>query len=145
MKWNRNKLREKFYNECTDNWDGIPRINLAAHNLFEWFWNEFKSSIRSTKANRLYWVWMQCLEDETGQDKNDFHDYFKDKFIGYSIKEFNERSIIKEPSTKGMLQRPFYDYMKKVQAEAATEFSVTVPLPEDQGYDEFIEHYKDYF
>lgn len=143
MNWT--KLREKFFKECTDNWDGIAKINLAPHNLFNWFRDEFKSNVRSTQANKLYWVWMQCLEDETGQSRDDYHDYFKDKFIGVELKEVNGRKIIKEPSTKGMLQRPFNDYMKKVQAEAATEFSTKLPLPEDLGYEQFIAHYKDYF
>jgi hypothetical protein len=38
----RDKLREKFFRECVDPGDErqssmIPRVNLAPHNLFEWF------------------------------------------------------------------------------------------------------------
>jgi hypothetical protein len=108
------------------------------------FVTKLKKKNRSTKANALYWLWMKCLEDETGQPKEDYHDYFKDKFIGVSIKEVNGRKIIKEPSTKKMLSPEFNNYMKKVQSEAAIEFSVVVPLPEDQGFDEFYEKYKYY-
>lgn len=142
MNWN--KLRNNFFETFIDDNPSRFAGNVKPLHVFEWFKEKLKSKRRGTKANALYWVWMQCLEDETGQNKNDYHDYFKDKFIGYSIKEFNERSIIKEPSTKGMLKKPFNDYMKKVQAECSTEFGITVPLPEDQGYDQFIEHYKDY-
>lgn len=142
MNWD--KLRKDFFEECTDDYNGFKKVNLAPHNIFNWFKEKCKPKRRGTKANALYWLWMKCLEDETGQSKDDYHDYFKDKFIGYSIKEFNERSIIKEPSTAKMLSKPFNEYMKKVQAEAAIEFNTVVPLPEDQGFDQFIEHYKDY-
>jgi len=113
--------------------------------VFNWITNKLKSTKRSTKANRLYWLWMRCLEDETGEKAKEYHKYFKQKFIGAKIeKGLNNLDIVIEPSTANMLSKPFNDYMKKVQAEAATEFKTILPLPEDLGYDQFLEHYKDY-
>ena len=142
---NKDKLRREFFEECTDIVEGLPKINLSPNDLINWFIDKIRKRNRSTKANNLYWKWMQCLEHETGQDKNDYHKYFKQKFIGTKIeKGLKNVDIIIEPSTKKMLSKPFNYYMKKVQAEAATEFNVVVPLPEDLGFDEFYNKYSNY-
>ena len=145
MKINWDKLRKEYFEECTVELNGIQKINHSANNLFEWFREKLYQPVRSTKANALYWLWMKCLEDETGQSRYDYHEYFKYQFIGIRVKkDIKGNDIIKEPSTKGMLSKPFNEYMRKVQAEALTEFNTTVPLPEDEGYQQFLEHYKDY-
>ena len=41
---------------------------------------------RSVDQNRLLWLWIQCISDETGQDKDDLHEYFKQKFLGFDTK-----------------------------------------------------------
>lgn len=96
---------------------------------------------RTIKANRLYWLWMKCLEDEHGQPGNDFHELFKSQFIGVKTKQIFDKVILIAPSTKDLDTKKFNQYMLKVQAEAATEWNVTVPLPEDLGFDEFIGKY----
>jgi len=111
--------------------------------------NEFeiikKGEKRRNKANRLYWAWMKCLEDETGQDKEDYHDFFKGLYLGTSEKEVLGIVVTKEVSTKKLKVRPFYDYMQKVQLKASEKFHCTLPLPEDRGYKEFCEKYKWFF
>lgn len=50
------KLREKFFEECTDSDDGkLCKVNMAPHDLFEWvrkhiepfdgFWNRLRSFV----------------------------------------------------------------------------------------------------
>jgi len=34
------------------------------------------------------------------------------------------------------------DFMNKVKADAAIEFGITLPLPEDRYYSEFVNEYK---
>jgi len=103
-----------------------------------------KRKRRSLKANSLYWLWMQCLEDESGQSKDDYHDYFKDKFIGIYTKDIFNRKVIKEPSTKELDSKAHSYYMRQVQSEAATEFNTRVPLPEDQGFEQFMDKYESF-
>ena len=104
-----------------------------------------KGEKRSNKANRLYWAWMKCLEDETGQDKNDYHDFFKGLYLGTAEKEVLGIVVTKEISTSKLKKRPFYDYMQKVKLRAAEQFHCILPLPEDLGYKEFCEKYKWFF
>ena len=104
-----------------------------------------KGEKRRNKANRLYWAWMKCLEDETGQDKEDYHDFFKGFHLGTAEKEVLGIVVTKEISTANLKVRPFYDYMQKVQLQASEKFHCTLPLPKDQGYKEFSEKYKWFF
>ena len=31
------QIRQNFFDECTSSYEGIPKISLHPHNLFEWF------------------------------------------------------------------------------------------------------------
>jgi hypothetical protein len=104
-----------------------------------------KGEKRRNKANRLYWAWMKCLEDETGQDKNDYHDFFKGLYLGTAEKEVLGIIVTKEVSTATLKVRPFYDYMQKIQVRAAEDFNCTLPLPEDEGYKQFVGKYHWFF
>ena len=42
-----------------------------------------KRAKRSVDHNALYWMWLTCIEQETGNYKNDLHDLFREKYLGY--------------------------------------------------------------
>ena len=100
-----------------------------------------KRKKRSVNANNLYWKWLKCLEDETGQPKEDYHDYFKDKYIGVSTKVVFGKTIIKEPTTTNKNTKEFSEYMKSVKHESLHDFNINLPNPDDLGYKEFIDKY----
>ena len=37
---------------------------------------------RSVSQNALYWLWLTCMESETGHDTDDLHDYFCQRYLG---------------------------------------------------------------
>jgi hypothetical protein len=40
-------LRERFFEECTDKGaDGLQHVNIAPHDLFEWFKKEYSGAVR---------------------------------------------------------------------------------------------------
>jgi hypothetical protein len=49
-------------------------------------------------------------------------------------------SVVGGTSTLNTVQMT--DFMNKVQADAATEWGITLPLPADRYYQEFIQHYR---
>jgi hypothetical protein len=100
-----------------------------------------KRKNRSLSSNALYWLWMQCLSDDSGQDKEDYHDYFKDKYIGVSTKIVFGKTIIKEPTTTDKDDKYFSAYMKQVKHESYHKFNVVLPEPDDQGFNEFVNKY----
>ena len=58
MDTNWDKLRKEFFEECTDNYNGLRKINLTPHNLFNWFVEKLTPKTRNLTQNRalhLYW------------------------------------------------------------------------------------------
>lgn len=85
---------------------------------------------RSLTQNRFYWVYLQLIEKETGNDANDLHEYFKrtklpPKFIKVMGKE------IKVPkSTTELDKLEFGEYLEKICAETG----VPIPDPKEAGF-----------
>jgi transposase len=40
-----------------------------------------KRENRTLDQNALYWLWLTCIEQETGNSKEDIHYYCKDNFL----------------------------------------------------------------
>ena len=90
---------------------------------------------RSLAQNR--WMWFKCLEDYTGQPSQDWHDYYCKKLISRDMVTPDGEIVKLAGHTSTMNTAQMTDFLNKVQADAATEWSVTLPLPEDLGYEEF--------
>ena len=96
---------------------------------------------RSHDQNALMWLWFSCLEDETGTPRQQIHDYYCSKFLKKTI-EFNGRwETVVEGTSKQTKERMTW-FMNQIQADAASEFGITLPLPEDKYYEEFYQMYK---
>jgi hypothetical protein len=97
---------------------------------------------RSIDQNRLYWMWLTCIETETGNDRNDLHEYFKQKFIQpETVVIFGETQTKHTTTDKSTAQ--FKEYLDKIQAFAASELAITLPDPDDKHWEEFVEFYRD--
>lgn len=100
-----------------------------------------KTKPRTISQNALMWLWYTCMEDSTGQPKEDFHEYYKQKFLGRDIYIGQTPSRV-YGSTTDLNTAQFTNYLEKVKADAATEFGIILPLPEDKYYSEFVAEYK---
>ena len=100
-----------------------------------------KTEPRSIPQNSLMWMWFQCMEESTGQPKEDFHEYFKYKFLGRQLAIGKEITRV-AGSTTQLNTLQMSQYMDKIKAEALTEWGINLPLPEDLYYQDFIEEYK---
>lgn len=85
---------------------------------------------RSINQNRLYWLYLEEIERETGNSANDLHELFRrtlltPKFITVLGKE------IKIPrSTTELTKTTFAEYMEKICAETGVE------IPDAETYKE---------
>jgi hypothetical protein len=96
---------------------------------------------RSVKQNRLYWMWLKVIEDETGQPKVDFleggkwskglHTRFK---CDYLDKEFYADGSMKIPSTKKLKVKDFAAYLERIDMEIA-QLGIMLPRPDDLYWD----------
>jgi hypothetical protein len=99
---------------------------------------------RSLDQNRLYWLYLTCISQETGNDKNDLHEFFKRKYCFWNeINMFNE-SLITIKSTTTLTTKQFTEYLEKIVIFASQELGITLPNPDDLKFKEFEEYYSQY-
>ena len=83
---------------------------------------------RSLKQNSYYWAYLKIIEDESGHDSKDLHEYFKKLFLPcHPVDFFGLEVELCDSSTK-LDVNEFTDYIKKI--EQLTE----VPAPNPADY-----------
>ena len=95
---------------------------------------------RTINQNELMWMWFRCIENDTGTDKNDIYMYYCKKFLCKVIRVGEKVEKVYE--TSSMLNTAqMSDFMKKIQADAASELGITLPIPEDKYFESFYQQY----
>ena len=98
---------------------------------------------RTLDQNALMWLWFTCIEHETGTEKNDVHDYYCMLFLRRRVTiNGGEKVIISGTSKLNTAQ--FTDFLNKVQADAASEFGIRLPTPDDLSFESFKQEYERY-
>lgn len=100
-----------------------------------------KTEPRTIPQNALMWMWYKCIEEHTGTPKSDIHDYYKAKFLSRQVAVGN-RWVTVVGSTTDLNTLQMTHYLESVKADAATEFGITLPLPADRHYQDFIDEYR---
>lgn len=99
---------------------------------------------RTIAQNDLMWLWFTCIEQETGTPKEDVYSYYCKKFLMKTIRIGEKVERVYDTSSKLNTQQ-MSEFMNKIQADAATEMGIQLPLPSDRYYDAFCEAYKNKF
>jgi hypothetical protein len=103
-----------------------------------------KREIRSIPQNKLYWLWLACIMNETGNDKIDLHKFFSEKYLPHNINEIFGEQVERTISTTILDTLQFTKYLERVQQFANTELGIVLPNPEDLHLAEFYEQYKNF-
>lgn len=110
--------------------------------------NEYEVSIsrklrlRTVPQNRLYWLYLSCIEDETGMDKEDLHTHFKQKYLKQEDLTIGSDTFIKTVTTKKLTTMQFTDYINKIRIFSSSELAIILPDPADILWEQFYERYK---
>lgn len=95
---------------------------------------------RTINQNDLMWMWFRCIENDTGTDKNDIYMYYCKKFLCKIIRVGEKVEKVYE--TSSMLNTAqMSEFMRKIQADAASELGITLPIPEDKYFEAFYQQY----
>ena len=95
---------------------------------------------RTVNQNDLMWMWFRCIENDTGTDKNDIYMYYCKKFLCKVIRVGEKVEKVYE--TSSMLNTAqMSEFMTKIQADATSEFGITLPIPEDKYFEVFYQQY----
>lgn len=96
---------------------------------------------RSISQNALYWLWLTCIEAETGNSKEDLHEYFKVSINGYEeIKLYGKTLQIPISTTKDDTKQ-FKEYLDKIQIFASVELGIDLPDPDHKHFTDFYKEY----
>jgi hypothetical protein len=98
---------------------------------------------RSLDQNALMWLWFSCIEQETGTDKNDVHDWYCGCFLGRKAVINGEEKTV-AGGTSRLTTEQFTYFLDRVQSDAASEFGIRLPNPEDAYFESFEQEYKRY-
>ena len=91
---------------------------------------------RSIPQNDLMWMWMACIERETGTNKDDVYMYYCKKFLMKTIQVGEKLERIYNTSSKLNVEQ-MKDFLDKIQADALSEFGITLPQPQDRFFEQF--------
>ena len=94
------------------------------------------SQKRSIPQNDLMWMWLTCIERETGTPKDDVYMYYCKKFLIKTIKIGERQERIYNTSSK-LSAAEMTQFLNHIQADAATELGIRLPLPEDRFFEQF--------
>jgi hypothetical protein len=94
------------------------------------------SEKRSIPQNDLMWMWFECIERETGTPKDDIYMYYCKRFLCKVIEVGGHQEKIYNTTSK-LTKDEMTEFLNKVQADAATELGITLPLPEDRFFEQF--------
>ena len=98
---------------------------------------------RTISQNGLYWLWLQCISHETGNDKDDLHEFFKQKYLADETTLVLGKYVVTRKSTTNLNTVQFKYLLDSVQIFASTELAITLPDPEDKRWEDFFDYYKD--
>lgn len=95
---------------------------------------------RSLNQNNLYWMWLNCIKNDTGNETNYLHEYFSDRYLPVETKTIFGKVVDKRRSTTDLDTREFTDYLEAIRMQMLEE-GIYLPQPGEQGWDQFYTHY----
>ncbi len=118
----------KFYNEIRF-FEYLKKLNG-----FYYVGLEKIKKTRTDKQNRFYWAYLRILSEETGNEEETMHEYFKRVFLPprfEKIKFGKKSGEIKLPATTTTLSKlEFGEYLTKIEAMTG----ISAPNPEEYFY-----------
>ena len=99
------------------------------------------SEKRSIAQNDLLWMWMKCIENETGTPKDEVYMYYCKKFL-WKITVIGDRTEKIYLTSSKLNIEQMTRFLNQIQEDAATELGITLPTPQDRFFEAFYADYK---
>lgn len=95
---------------------------------------------RTVDQNRLLWLWLTCISQETGNTPQELHDVYCAKFLRKTV-HYCDRDVTVVSGTSGLNTAQFTEFLDRIQAHAAAELGIELPNPADQIWEAFAAYY----
>lgn len=98
---------------------------------------------RSSEQNRLMWLWFTCIAKSWSEATNrtftsqDVHDAYCLMFLPIQT----PKGVI-AGKTSGLTTEQMTEFLNKVQSDAASEYGITLPNPEDRYFEIWAKQYR---
>lgn len=98
---------------------------------------------RSSEQNRLMWLWFTCIAKGWSEATNrtftsqDVHDAYCLMFLPVQTPKGAVAG-----KTSGLTTEQMTEFLNKVQADAASEYGITLPNPEDRYFEVWAKQYR---
>lgn len=99
---------------------------------------------RSIAQNDLLWMWMTCIQSETGTPKEDVYAYYCKRFLQKTVCVGNRMERVYRTSSQ-LDTVEMTTFLNQIQVDAAQEMGISLPLPEDRFFECFYQQYGDKF
>lgn len=98
------------------------------------------STKRSIAQNDLMWMWLSCIERETGTPKDDIYMYFCKKYLWkvVTIGEHSERIYVTSSKLNTEQMKTFLDH---IQQDSLNDWGIRLPNPEDRFFEAFYSQF----
>jgi len=100
----------------------------------------FQKPNRNNDQNKLFWAWLKCISNETGQDSQSLYQYYCEKFNPEGCTYYTSGKFSRG-GTSEMNTKRFTGFLTEIQADVASELGITLPTREDANFREFYEQY----
>jgi len=91
-------------------------------------WFDTKMPTRSTQQNRYYFLYLGIISQETGEEVEILHLFFKGKFLSQGITEIFGHKVRKVKSTSKLNKSEFCEYLQRI------ENLTDIPLPPTEEF-----------
>lgn len=109
---------QKFFEQCEGKRVKIEKIR----------------QVRSLPQNALYWVYLHKIAEETGNEEEDLHEFFKHELLPHKLVcikgKAREYRVWKVESTRNLSKADFSAYMAKIERLTG----ILIPNMEEAGY-----------
>ena len=95
---------------------------------------------RSIPQNDLMWMWLSCIERETGTNKDDCYMYYCKKFLMKTIQVGEKLERIYNTSSK-LNTEQMTRFLNNIQQDALHELGIRLPQPEDRFFEAFYNQF----
>jgi hypothetical protein len=97
---------------------------------------------RTPPQNRLFHMHMALLEDETGTSREVWKEYYKEMFLEVYTDTCFGKTVRTVRGTSDLNTKEFAEFIDKYREHAMAE-GYYLPLPDEMGWEEFYQKYKD--
>ena len=98
------------------------------------------STKRSIAQNDLMWMWLACIERETGTSKDDIYMYYCKKFL-WKVITVGERTEKIYTTSSKLNTEQMKMFLDHIQQDALQELGIRLPDPEDRFFEAFYSQF----